>query len=118
MRAFPFERLRRPLDLGKPERGPVVVRRREPKTLGLEGEAAHARRRAPGSDRTGLVTRADLLARAPGIGAAPHRERVDPATLLAGDFAEAGVGADGNHAPVVAAGEKGPAVADGDQDRR
>ena len=47
-----------------------------------------------------------------------HRQRIDPASVLVGDFAKRAVGADCDHATVVAAGEKGSAVADGDEDRR
>src|SRR6185437_11927877 len=117
MRAFPFKRLRSAFDLRKPERRAIVMGRREAEALGLEGEAANSRRRAPGLDGAGFVASANLLARAPCASLAAQRERVDPAALLVGDHLEAAIGLDRDDAPVIAAGEQNPAVADRGQDR-
>ena len=66
--------------------------RREAKALGLEGEAAYGRRRAPGLDGPGFVARANLLAGAPGVSLAAQRQSVDPPALLVGDVLGAPVG--------------------------
>src|ERR1700722_6979166 len=72
MRALPLYGLRIAFDLRKPERRAVVVGRREAKALGLEGEAARGRRRAPRLDGPGFVARANLLAGAPRVSLAAH----------------------------------------------
>ena len=84
MRALPFELFRRrPRGVGKPQRGAVVVRDRQPKALRQESEPADGRRRFEFAQLLGLHER--RLAGRPGDRAVgSERDVIDPAMLGVG----------------------------------